>query len=92
MDPKTLLALMFGVSAALPLCGIGWSIAEGVKERTRLKVAKPGTLAEFNLKNEAAAGLASRRSLVLSPVRDLAFVGGGVVVASIAGILSLYIL
>jgi hypothetical protein len=92
VDARGWLSVMFVVAAVLPLVSFGFIISAGISERRRLHGVAPGTYGEFDAVFSPEQRAAARKRLVVDPLRDTLLVGGGVVIASVASILSLYLL
>lgn len=77
---RTVLIVMFVVAAAAPVAALAWSLIEW-----RLLTSKRSGygLSDYLHSDEGV------RATFRSRIRDLLLVGGGVVLASVAGVLSL---
>jgi hypothetical protein len=91
MDPRGVLVVLYVAAILLPLVALVWSLVDAARDRARYRDVVPGSLAEINADYSAEARIRMRQQMVRRPLRDLAFVGGGVVLASVAGIWSLFL-
>jgi hypothetical protein len=92
VDARAWLAVLFVASGVMPLLSFILILRDAVMERRKYRDSKPGTVADFDVAFAASNREAVRRQLITRPLRDTVLVGGGVVLASVASILSLYIL
>lgn len=87
---RVVVIVLYVVAALLPVIALLLALRAARAERRQLESVKPGTIAdlslEFDVHRRASLRVAgTRRALV-----DVVLVGGGVVLASVGGVLSLY--
>lgn len=83
---------MFVASGVMPLLSFVLILRDALLERRKYRNVRPGTFDDFDVMFDGSNRQAQHQQLVTRPLRDTILVGGGVVVASVASILSFYIL